>query len=125
MIAGIGIDIIEINRIRRVLEQNPAFRQKVYSEQEIAYCETKADPCLSYAARFAAKEAFMKALGTGWNHEVSWVEIETVVEDKSAPRLVISGRTKQTLESKSISNCHLSLSHEKDYSVACVILESN
>lgn len=125
MIAGIGIDIIEINRIRRVLEQNPAFRQKVYSGLEIAYCETKADPSLSYAARFAAKEAFMKALGTGWNHEVSWVEIETVVEEKSAPRLVISGRTKQTLESRNISNCHLSLSHEKDYSVACVILERN
>lgn len=125
MIAGVGIDIIDINRIRRVLEQNPAFRQKVFSEQEIAYCESKADPSLSYAARFAAKEAFMKALGTGWNHEVSWVEIETVVNDKSAPGLIITGRTQQTLVSRNISSCHLSLSHEKDYSVACVILESN
>lgn len=124
MIAGIGIDIIDINRIRRVLEKNPAFRQKVFSEREIEYCESKADCCLSYAARFAAKEAFMKALGTGWNHEVSWAEIETVVNDKGSPTLNIEGRTRQTLAAKNITSCHLSLSHEKDYAVAFVILEA-
>ncbi len=125
MIAGIGVDIIEVARIKRVLEKNPAFRSKVYTEQEIAYCESKADPGLSYAVRFAAKEAFMKALGTGWNHEVSWSEIETVICSGGSPELVISGNTKVALQSRNITNCHLSLSHEKEYSVACVVLEKS
>jgi len=124
MIAGIGIDIIEINRIRRVLEKNPAFQQKVFSEQEIQYCVSKADPSMSFAARFAAKEAFMKALGTGWNHEVSWVEIETVINKNGSPSLSITGKTRMTLTARNITSCHLSLSHEKEYSVACVVLES-
>jgi holo-[acyl-carrier protein] synthase len=123
MIAGIGIDIIEVSRIRKVLEKNPAFRQRVFSETEITYCESKADPAMSYAVRFAAKEAFMKALGTGWNHEVSWIEIETVSPPSGPPVLRISGTTKAAMESRDILNCHLSLSHEKDYSVACVVLE--
>jgi holo-[acyl-carrier protein] synthase len=123
MIAGIGVDIIEVARIKRVLEKNPAFRSKVFTEQEIEYCESKADPGLSYSVRFAAKEAFMKALGTGWNHEVSWSEIETVMRPDGSPELIISGNTKAALINRDIINCHLSLSHEKEYSVACVVLE--
>jgi holo-[acyl-carrier protein] synthase len=125
MIAGIGIDIIEVARIKRVLESNPAFRYKVFSEQEIEYCESKADPGMSYAVRFAAKEAFMKALGTGWNHEVSWAEIETVSEKNGFPRLVIKGTTNEALKKRNISKCHLSLSHEKEYAVASVVLEAS
>lgn len=125
MIAGIGVDIIEVARIKRVLEKNPTFRSKVFTEQEIEYCESKADPGLSYAARFAAKEAFMKALGTGWNHEVSWSEIETVLPAKGSPELVISGNTKAAMLSRNIVSCYLSLSHEKEYSVACVVLEKS
>lgn len=125
MIAGIGIDIIDVNRIRKVLDHNPAFRQKVFSEQEIAYCESKKDPAMSYAVRFAAKEAFMKALGTGWNHEVRWVEIETVSSGEAAPFLRISGLTEQTMLSRKITGCHLSLTHEKDYAVASVVLENH
>ena len=123
MIAGIGIDIIEIARIRRVLEKTPAFREKVFSVEEIHYCESKADPVMSYAVRFAAKEAFMKALGTGWNHEVSWAEIETVNDENGTPVLRISGATETALISRNIVFCHLSLSHEKDYAVASVVLE--
>ena len=123
MIAGIGVDIIEVARIKRVLEKNPAFKSKVYSEREIEYCESKADPGLSYAARFAAKEAFMKALGTGWNHEVSWSEIETISNKDGAPELLISGNSRSAIEKRNIVNCYLSLSHEKEYSVACVVLE--
>lgn len=123
MIAGIGIDIIEVARIKRVLEKNPAFRSRVFSEQEIEYCESKADSGMSYAVRFAAKEAFMKALGTGWNHEVSWCEIETRIVSGGAPELIISGNTKNAMLSRDIAFCHLSLSHEKDYAVASVVLE--
>jgi holo-[acyl-carrier protein] synthase len=125
MISGIGIDIIEIVRIRKAIESNPGFAHRIFSPREIEYCESKADPIFSYAARFAAKEAFMKALGTGWNHEVSWVEIETMTGENGKPELVISGRTKATLESRHITSCHLSLSHEKGYAVANVVLESS
>jgi holo-[acyl-carrier protein] synthase len=125
MISGIGIDIIEIARIRKAIESNPGFAQRIFSPSEIEYCESKADSIVSYAARFAAKEAFMKALGTGWNHEVSWVEIETLTKENGKPELVISGRTKATLVSRHITSCHLSLSHEKGYAVANVVLESS
>jgi holo-[acyl-carrier protein] synthase len=124
MIAGIGIDIIEITRVKKVIDNNPSFVRKIFSENEIQYCESKADPSLSFAVRFAAKEAFMKALGTGWNSEVSWVEIETVTDEKGKPELIISGKTYITLINKNIVNCHLSLSHEKGYAVANVILET-
>ena len=125
MIKGIGIDIIEIRRIKKVLESNPAFKHKVFSESEIKYCDSKADPGMSYAARFAAKEAFMKALGTGWNHEVRWVEIETEIADNGSPNLKISGSTLNAMAIRNISTCFLSLSHEKEYSVACVVLEGS
>ncbi len=123
LIAGIGIDIIDVGRIKRVLEQNPAFRQKVFSESEIAYCDAKAEPAMSYAVRFAAKEAFMKALGTGWNHEVRWSEIETITSLDGAPALNVSGNTKEAMLKRGITACHLSLSHEKDYAIASVVLE--
>lgn len=125
MIAGIGIDIVDVSRIKKILTSNPSFPDKIFTAREIEYCQSKADPSLSYAVRFAAKEAFMKALGTGWNNEVSWVEIETVNAEMGNPELIISGRTKDALRQRNICICHLSLSHEKDYAVACVVLEKN
>jgi holo-[acyl-carrier protein] synthase len=124
MIAGIGIDIIDIARVKKVIEKNPAFIRKIFSDREIEYCESKADPSLSFAVRFAAKEAFMKALGTGWNAEVRWVEIETVPDERGKPDLVITGKTNDTLVSRKIARTHLSLSHEKGYAVASVVLET-
>jgi holo-[acyl-carrier protein] synthase len=125
MIFGTGIDIIDIERVRKVYDNHPAFKHKIFTDREIAYCESKADPGMSYAVRFAAKEAFMKALGTGWNHEVSWVEIEIVSSDNGKPLLEISGHTNEKLTSLKISACHLSLSHEKGFAVANVILETS
>jgi holo-[acyl-carrier protein] synthase len=123
MIAGIGIDIIEIARVKKVIENNPAFIRKIFSDREIEYCTSKADPSLSYAVRFAAKEAFMKALGPGWNAEVRCAEIETVPDERGKPELVITGTTNSTLINRNIIRSHLSLSHEKGYAVASVVLE--
>ena len=123
MIAGIGIDIIEVARVKRLLERNPEFKDRVYSQAEIDYCESKADPGMSYAVRFAAKEAFMKALGTGWNHEVAFKDIETVNRPDGSPEMVIHDNTRKAMEKRHISNIHISLSHEKDYAVAYVVLE--
>jgi len=123
MIVGIGVDIIEVARIKRQLELNPEFQYRIFSDREIDYCEARADSGLSYAVRFAAKEAFMKALGTGWNNEVSWREIESLKDDKGAPHLHISGRTAVAVKQRGISAMHVSMSHEKEYAVAVVILE--
>jgi holo-[acyl-carrier protein] synthase len=125
MIAGIGTDIIEIARIKRAIERNSGFCDKIFTDGEITYCETKADPGISYAARFAVKEAFMKALGTGWNHEVAFKDIETVSQEDGAPRLVIHGNTKIAFDKRGIDTMHVTISHEKEYAVATVVLERN
>ena len=79
MIVGLGIDISEVNRIREAIERHgEAFLKRVYTPSEIAYCKKHRDPYERYAARFAAKEAAMKALGTGWSRGVRWVDIEVV-----------------------------------------------
>lgn len=123
MIVGIGTDIVEISRIDRLLEKNPRFVDKVYSPAEIDYCSTKASPAQSYAARFAAKEALMKALGTGWDQDVSWQDIEIVNDTKGKPAIRLCGKAKELAVQKGIMAIHLSLSHEKHYAVASVIAE--
>ncbi len=123
MILGIGTDIIAVGRIERVLAQNPRFAEKVFSPRERAYCEKRANPAQSYAARFAAKEAVMKALGTGWDEQVSWIEIEVVTGPKGKPGIALSGATRKMCEARGMSRIQLSLSHEKDYAIAFAILE--
>jgi len=94
-ILGTGIDMIEVERVERALTRprtGERFRDRVYTEREVAYCESRGRPRYqSYAARFAAKEAVMKAMGTGWNRYVGWREIEVVRERGHAPTIVLSG----------------------------------
>lgn len=123
MIHGIGIDIVAIHRIQHILEQNPRFVDKIFSVQEIDYCSKRANPAQSYAARFAAKEAFLKAIGTGWDQGISWCEIEVWNLDKGKPEMKISGRTKEIADSQGVASIHLSLSHEKENAIAMVVLE--
>ncbi len=125
MILGLGTDIIAVARIDRVIKNNPRFIEKVFSPGEQEYCSSKANPAQSYAARFAAKEAFMKALGTGWDEGISWNQIEVVNDAKGKPSLNLSGTTGTLVKSRSIGQIHLSLSHEKDYAIATVILEKD
>jgi holo-[acyl-carrier protein] synthase len=124
MIVGIGTDIVEVGRIARLLKTNLHFVDKVYSAAEIAYSSAKASPAQSYAARFAAKEAFMKAIGTGWDQGVSWKEIEVINNNEGKPELVITGRSAELARAMKIRKMHLSLSHEKDYAIAYVVLEA-
>ena len=95
-ILGTGIDMIEVERVERALTRprtGERFRDRVYTEREVAYCESRGRPRYqSYAARFAAKEAAMKAMGTGWNRNVGWREIEVVRERGQAPTIVLSGK---------------------------------
>ena len=124
MIIGIGCDILEVQRIQKAIENNPSFCDKLFTPAEIEYCSRKANSYQSYAVRFAAKEAVMKALGTGWSEAVTWLDIEIVVSEKGSPSIVLFGAAKEITDKLQISNIHLSLSHEKNYAIAFVILEA-
>lgn len=126
-IIGTGIDMIEVARIERALNR-PAtgerFRARVFTEGEIAYCESRGKPRFqSYAARFAAKEAAMKAMGTGWNRNVGWTEIEVVRQRGQAPTILLAGKTAAFARKKNISGFHLSITHTATEAIAHVIAE--
>lgn len=122
MIIGIGTDIAEVSRIGKSIE-NDAFKIKVFSETEIVYCESKANKAENYAARFAAKEAFVKALGTGLRGEMFINEIEVVNDDLGKPTIRLSGKAAETISTKNIKTIHVSLSHTKEMAMATVVLE--
>ncbi len=93
MIISIGIDIIEVARIREVLQRTPRFRERVFTPAERAYCDSRgAVEAQHYAARFAAKEATLKALQTGWRGGISWQDVEIAARDSGAPYLILHGR---------------------------------
>lgn len=122
MIYGIGIDIVKIERMREVIEKwGDKFLERVFTENEIVYCYRKRTPYLSLSVRFAAKEALIKAIGS--EVPVSFTDIEVVNAGTGKPFLIIKNKLQDFFTSKQIKTAHLSLSHEHDYGVACVILE--
>ena len=124
MIVSIGIDIIEVYRIRETLERTPRFASRVFTERERAYCDAKgAASAQSYAARFAAKEAFLKALKTGWRGQITWHDIEVLNDEQGVPGLEIRGEARQILKSLGANKIHLSMSHTTEHATAQVILE--
>ena len=123
MIIGIGTDIVDVSRIQRLIEKSPAFIEKVYCPKEIAYCEDRANSAESFAARFAAKEAVMKALGTGWAEQISFKEICISSDEKGKPEIELLGATKAFADGLGVKNIHLSLSHERTMALAFVVLE--
>ena len=124
MIIGTGIDIIEVDRIAQRVGSDRGFREFVFSKDEMLYCDSKAYPFQHYAARFAAKEAFLKAVGRGWDNRLTLAEIEVINELNGRPVLRLSGETAKELASLGIRSVHLSLSHIKSMATAIVILES-
>ena len=124
MIVAIGIDLAEISRLEEKLARNDTrFRDRVFTPAEIAYCEKRASRFASYAVRFAAKEAAMKALGTGWAEGVGWQEIEIVNNEAGAPTISFSGRALERFNELGATRAHVSLSHSRDMAIAQVILE--
>jgi holo-[acyl-carrier protein] synthase len=122
MIIGLGTDIIEVSRISQSV-QVAAFKEKVFSKSEIEYCERKTNSAESYAVRFAAKEAFFKALATGLRNGMALKEVEVMNDELGKPTLNIIGGTAETIKEKGIKAIHISLSHTKDVAVATVVLE--
>ena len=124
MITGIGLDIIETERVQQKIEKELGFRELVFSAEEIDYCEPKAHKYEHYAARFAAKEAFLKALGTGWLTGTSFNEIVILGDDAGKPEIHLQGETANTLKHIDITKVKISLSHLKNIAAAVVIVES-
>jgi holo-[acyl-carrier protein] synthase len=124
MIVSTGIDIVEVYRIRETVERTPRFVTRVFTSNERAYCEGKGEAMWqSYAGRYAAKEAFLKALKTGWRGKITWQDIEVVSDPDGVPLLNITGEAKIILDKRNANRTHLSISHTKDHAIAQVILE--
>ncbi|MFZ4575840.1 MAG: holo-ACP synthase [Phycisphaerales bacterium] len=126
MIIGHGIDIIEIDRIREMLERHgDRFVHRVYTPNEAGYCREYADPTARFAARFAAKEAALKVLGTGWRDGIAWTDVEVRNLPSGAPTLVLSGKAAEIAVGLGITKWHISLSHSKQLATASVIGEDD
>jgi holo-[acyl-carrier protein] synthase len=124
MIVSIGIDIIEVARIREVLRRTPRFVDRVFTPAERAYCDSRgAAEAQHYAARFAAKEAALKALQTGWRGGIGWQDVEIASRDSGAPYLILHGRVRELFENSGATVAHLSLSHTSEHAIAEVVLE--
>jgi holo-[acyl-carrier protein] synthase len=124
MIVGTGVDIVEIERIRRIIErQKERFIDRVFTQTEQRFCGKYRDPVPHFAARFAAKEALFKALGTGWAKGVTWLDVEVRRRKDEAPELFLSGEAENRSVRLGAGCVHLSLSHSDQWAVATVILE--
>ena len=125
MIVGTGVDIAEVPRIRKSIERfGERFLRRVFTEGEIRYCERKAGRFESYAARFAAKEAGMKALGTGWSRGVRWRDIEVVRPKGQRPTIQFHGEAAAIATKLGTKNIALSITHTSEEALAHVILEN-
>lgn len=125
MIAGLGIDIIEVERIAEKIEKDNGFRELVFSAREIAYCESKTHKHEHYAARFAAKEAFFKALGTGWLNGTAFNEVEIINNAQGKPEIALLGVTNDTVGTLGNFSITVALTHIQSTASAVVILETN
>ncbi len=123
MIFGAGTDIIEVQRVEEKLLRTESLKAKLFTPTEIAYCEAKHRPGLHFAARFAAKEAFLKAMGTGWTGGHKFSDIEVINNAKGKPELFVHGKVREFCEAHGVSGMEVSLTHIKDLASAVVVLE--
>lgn len=122
MIYGIGIDVVEVGRIEDAMTKlGAAFLDRLFTKDEQEYCEKQKRPALHFAARFAAKEAVSKALGTGIGEQTGWLDMEVERAESGAPKMVFTGRAADFLASQDINEVQISLSHAKEYAAANAI----
>lgn len=125
MIRGLGVDVVEVARIRRARQRHGArFLERVYTSREIADCQGRADPDEGFAARFAAKEAALKALGTGWSGEVALTDAEVRVGPSGAPSLALHGGAARRARELGAQSFWVSLTHTRETAAAVVVLEA-
>lgn len=126
MIVGIGVDLVETARINEGLERHgDRFIRRLYTQGEIEYCDRFKNRAERYAARFAAKEAAFKALGTGWREGVRWLDVEVTNLPSGKPELLLHGRAGELARELGVSRMAISISHADHYAVVQVVFESN
>ncbi|MEK6741979.1 MAG: holo-ACP synthase [Nitrospirota bacterium] len=122
MIIGIGTDLVKISRIEKAGENHPSFLERVFTKREQEYCDRQKFPAQHYAARFASKEAVLKAFGTGLSAGMKWTDIEVLHGEGGGPIVNISGAAKDLADLKGVSQIMLSYSHDEGYAVAHAVL---
>jgi holo-[acyl-carrier protein] synthase len=125
LIVGLGIDVVEVARLADAIRRHgDRFLERIFTEAERAACEPRGDRVLALAARFAAKEACLKALGTGWAEGLGFRDVEVVREDGRPPQLVLHGEAARRAEALGVHRSHVSLTHQPGLAAAVVLLES-
>lgn len=124
MIIGIGTDIIEVKRMDKLVSRGRQYLETIFSGREIDYCEAKAKRSEHYAARYAAKESILKALGTGWRGGLAYSDIEIINEESGKPQVFVRGEVKQYLDQQQTRQISISMSHSKENAIAIAILEN-
>ena len=123
MILGIGVDLVQVERMEKALARGERIQRRLFTPGEIAYCQRHTNPAMHFAARFAAKEAGMKAIGTGWRHGVRWQDFEVANLPSGKPTLQFHGIAAEFAARLRVRNVSLSLTHTQQYGMAHVILE--
>jgi holo-[acyl-carrier protein] synthase len=125
LIVGLGLDIAEVDRIKAAIERHgQVFLRRIYTPKETEYCERFKNKYERYAGRFAAKEAAMKALGTGWSRGVRWVDVEVVREKGGRPTIALSGEAAKIARKLRVSRIALTITHTQNQALAQVIFEA-
>jgi holo-[acyl-carrier protein] synthase len=124
VVVGVGVDVVDIERFRGVLARTPAMRDRLFTDAELAYVAPRLDPIPSLAARFAAREAMMKALGLGLG-AFGFHEVSVHVADGGAPSLIVTGRAAELAAARSVEAFHLSLSHDGPVAIAVVVADAS
>ena len=126
MILGIGVDIVELDRIERLVEKHgDSFLNKIFTESEIAYCQARRHSSTHFAGRFAAKEAVLKALGTGLRPPIRWTDVEVRRGDSGPPTIHLARGAKAEAAQQGVARVHISISHSRRTAVAYAIAEGN
>ncbi len=124
MILGLGVDIVEVGRIRSALKNANRMVNRVFTAGEIRYCLGRKNRFQHFAGRFAAKEAALKALGTGWQRGIAWKDVEVSSNELGKPQLTFHGKAKRIFQESGSRRAQLSITHAQEYAVAVVILEN-
>ncbi|MBF0911956.1 MAG: holo-ACP synthase [Atopobiaceae bacterium] len=124
-LAGIGVDMLEIARMEQAIEKRPYFIRRMFTDVERAYCERTARPAEHYAARFAAREAILKALGTGFSHGINLQDVSVERDQLGRPRACLTGKAAQIAEEQGVQEIALSISYTRDVAVANAVAVTN
>ena len=123
MVVGIGLDIVEVERIAKALRGSKSITERVFTPEEIRYCSQRKNKYQHYAGRFAAKEAALKALGTGWQAGIRWRDVETTAGPMGEPQLTLYGKAAAIFKESKARRSLLTITHATNYAVACVVID--